>query len=158
MLDEVALGGPEHLDPGFVAGYDRKQGHPEPAEDLAALARQGIGPASTVVDLGAGTGQFALATASRVGRAAVDISPAMLAVLRERAARAGLSNIECVQAGLLSYYHTGPPADAVFTRNALDQLPDFLEGSGTGPDRHAAAARRGGEAARSDLRLPAHRG
>jgi uncharacterized membrane protein len=34
MLDELAHGGPEHLDPAFVAGYERKQGYPDPAEDL----------------------------------------------------------------------------------------------------------------------------
>ena len=33
MLDELAHAGPEHLDPGFVAGYDRKQGYPDPDED-----------------------------------------------------------------------------------------------------------------------------
>lgn len=126
MLDELAHAGAEHLDPRLVAGFDRKQGYPGPAEDLAVLAGLGIGQASTVVDLGAGTGQFALAAARHVGRVvAVDISPAMLAVLRERAATAGLSNVECVQAGFLSYQHPGPPADAVFTRNALHQLPDF---------------------------------
>jgi SAM-dependent methyltransferase len=37
MLDELAHAGPEHLDPAFVAGYDRKQGYPDPAEDLAAF-------------------------------------------------------------------------------------------------------------------------
>jgi len=55
----------------------------------------------------------------------VDISPAMLQLLRERAAAAGVANLECVQAGFLSYQHAGPPADAVYTRNALHQLPDF---------------------------------
>src|SRR5579863_1956330 len=49
----------------------------------------------------------------------------MLAVLAERVARAGVANVECVRAGFLSYQHTGAPADAVFTRNALHQLPDF---------------------------------
>lgn len=126
MLDELAHAGPEHLDPAFVAGFDRKQGYPDPAEDLAALRERGIGRAATVVDLGAGTGQFALAAAPHVGRVvAVDVSPAMLAVLRDRAAGAGLANVECVRAGFLSYEHTGAPADAVFTRNALHQLPDF---------------------------------
>jgi ubiquinone/menaquinone biosynthesis C-methylase UbiE len=126
MIDELAHAGPEHLDPGFVAGYDRKQGYPDPAEDLAVLRDHGIGRASTVVDLGAGTGQFALAVAPEVSRVvAVDVSPAMQAVLRERAAAAGLSNIEWVRAGFLSYQHAGPPADAVFTRNALHQVPDF---------------------------------
>jgi hypothetical protein len=49
----------------------------------------------------------------------------MLGLLRQRAAAAGVANLECVQAGFLSYQHAGPPADAVSTRNALHQLPDF---------------------------------
>jgi SAM-dependent methyltransferase len=125
MLDELAHAGPEHLDPAFVAGYERKQGYPDPAEDLAVLAAHGLDATSTVVDLGAGTGRFSLAAAHRFGQViAVDISPAMLRFLRERAAAAG-GNLQCVQAGFLSYEHAGPPADAVYTRNALHQLPDF---------------------------------
>jgi SAM-dependent methyltransferase len=126
MLDELAHAGPEHLDPDFVAGYERKQGYPDPAEDLAVLAAHGLGATSTVVDLGAGTGRFSLAAARRFGQVtAVDISPAMLAALRERATATGVANLACVQAGFLSYRHAGPPADAVYTRNALHQLPDF---------------------------------
>jgi SAM-dependent methyltransferase len=49
----------------------------------------------------------------------------MLEFLRVRVAAAGVANLECVQAGFLSYQHAGPPADAVYTRNALHQLPDF---------------------------------
>ena len=143
MLDELAHAGREHLDPGFVAGFDRKQGYPDFADDLAVLADFGIGPASTLVDLGAGTGRFALAAAPRVGRVvAVDVSPAMQAVLRGRAARAGLASIECVQAGFLSYQHTGSPADAVFTRNALHQVPDFWKALAL--DRIAQLLRPGG--------------
>jgi SAM-dependent methyltransferase len=126
MLDELAHAGPEHLDPGFVAGFERKQGYPDPAEDLAVLAAHGLDARSTVVDLGAGTGRFALAAAGRFGQVtAVDISPAMLQFLRQRVALAGVTNLVCVQAGFLSYQHAGPPADAVYTRNALHQLPDF---------------------------------
>lgn len=124
--DELAHAGPEHLDPDFVAGYERKQGYPDPAEDLAVLAAHGLDATSTVVDLGAGTGRFALAAARRFGHVtAVDISPAMLDFLRQRAAAAAVTNLACVQAGFLSYQHAGPPADAVHTRNALHQLPDF---------------------------------
>jgi SAM-dependent methyltransferase len=125
--DELSYAGPEHLDPAFVAGYDRKAGYDAGAridvdEDLAALD----GVDGTLVDLGAGTGPLALAAAPGFRRVvAVDVSPAMQHVLRERAAQAGLANIECVRAGFLSYEHTGPPADAVCTRNALHQLPDF---------------------------------
>lgn len=126
LLDESRHAGPEHLDPEFVAGYDRKQGFPDPAPDLAAFAAHGLTPASTLVDLGAGTGRFTLAAAARFRRVvAVDVSPAMLAHLRGRAEAAGLANLECVPAGFLTYRHTGAPADGVFTRNALHQLPDF---------------------------------
>ena len=126
MLDELAHAGPEHLDPACVAGYERKQGYPDPAEDLAVLTAHGLGATSTVVDLGAGTGRFSLGAARRFGQViAVDISAAMLRLLDDRAAAAGIANLRWVQAGFLSYQHAGPPADAVYSRNALHQLPDF---------------------------------
>jgi len=126
MLDELAHAGPEHLEQAFVAGFDRKQGYPDFSADVGALRGAGLGPSGTVVDMGAGTGRFALAAAPFAARVvAVDVSPAMLGVVRSRAAEAGLGNIECVQAGFLSYQHAGPDADAVYTRNALHQLPDF---------------------------------
>lgn len=130
MIDELAYAGPEHLDRDYVAGYDRKAGYESGSrgvdEDLAALAGQGLDGTATVVDLGAGTGPLALAAASEFRRVvAVDVSPAMVRHLSERAAEAGLANLECVRAGFLTYEHTGPPADAVVTRNALHQLPDF---------------------------------
>jgi ubiquinone/menaquinone biosynthesis C-methylase UbiE len=90
------------------------------------LSARGLDATSMVVDLGAGTGRFALAAARRFGQVtAVDISPAMLEVLRVRAATAAVTNLACMQAGFLSYQHAGSPADAVYTRNALHQLPDF---------------------------------
>jgi ubiquinone/menaquinone biosynthesis C-methylase UbiE len=150
MIDEFAHAGPEHLDAAFVAGFDRKQGYPDPAADLAAFREHGVGNASTVVDLGAGTGRLALAAAPHVGRVvAVDVSPAMLALLREQAAKAGLANVECVQAGFLSYTHVGPPADAVYTRNALHQLPDFWKALAL--DRIAKLLRPGGVLRLRDL-------
>jgi len=148
MLDELAHAGPEHLDTAFVAGYDRKQGRPDPAADVAVFAGHGLDASSTVVDLGAGTGQFALAAARRFGRVvAVDVSPAMQRVLRTAAG--GLSNLECVRAGFLSYAHTGPPADGVYTRNALHQLPDFWKAIAL--DRVARMLRPGGVLRLRDL-------
>lgn len=126
MLDELAHAGPEHLDPGFVEGYDQKQVHPVPTDDLAVFATHGLTQTATVIDLGAGTGQFALAAATRFGHVtAVDVSSVMLTLLRDRASAAGLTNLDSVQAGFLTYEHVGPPADGVYTRNALHHLPDF---------------------------------
>jgi SAM-dependent methyltransferase len=141
-LDERALAGAEHLDPQYVRGYDRKAGF-DPTEDVEALRARGVGADSVVVDLGAGTGTFALAVAPFCGRlVAVDVSPAMTAALRERVAQVGRANVTVVEGGFLSYEHEGAPADFVFTRNALHQLPDFWKGIAL--QRIAALLRPGG--------------
>lgn len=125
MLDEMAHAGPEHLDADFIAGYDRKQGNPDPEQDIAAFEAHGLDANSRIADLAAGTGQFAIPAARRFARVtAVDVSPAMLAELRKKAAVAGAANLDIVQAGFLSYA-PGAPLDGVHTRNALHQIPDF---------------------------------
>jgi ubiquinone/menaquinone biosynthesis C-methylase UbiE len=125
FLDELAHAGREHLDPSYVPTYDEKAGT-DPAEDLALLRAQGLSAGDTLVDLGAGTGTFALAAAPFCQRVvAVDVSPVMLNRLREKAAARRVANIECVQAGFLSYRHQGAPADFVYSRHALHHLPDF---------------------------------
>jgi ubiquinone/menaquinone biosynthesis C-methylase UbiE len=126
MLDELAHAGPEHLDEAFISGFDRKQGYPDPAADLAAFEAHGLGSSSLIVDLGAGTGQFAIPAARRFGHViAVDVSPAMLAATRQKAAAAGIATMDFVNAGFLGYAHQGAPADGVYSRNALHQIPDF---------------------------------
>ena len=155
LPDELAHAGLEHLDPAYVAGYDHKSGFDrfpdlDPASDVEALVALGVGPASTVVDLGSGTGRFALRAAERFGRVvAVDVSPAMLAVTRARAAAAAAGNLEVVEAGWLTYEHRGAPADAVYSRNALHQLPDFWKVLAL--DRVAAMLRPGGVLLLRDL-------
>ena len=148
-IDELAHAGAEHLDHDYVAGYDRKAGY-DPTDDVAALARHGLGSDSTVLDLGAGTGTFTMAIAPRCRRVvAVDVSPAMVAALRRRVAGAGLDNVTVVQAGFLSYEHEGPPADVAFSRNALHQLPDFWKAIAL--DRVARAVRPGAVVRLRDL-------
>jgi ubiquinone/menaquinone biosynthesis C-methylase UbiE len=124
-LDEFAHAGPEHLDEVYVEGYDRKAGTDWEAE-VAHLRELGLDETMTLVDLGAGTGGLALAAAPFCRRVvAVDVSPAMLDVVRERATRLGLRNVEVVRAGLLSYEHEGEAADFVYSRHVLHHLPDF---------------------------------
>lgn len=148
-LDERAHAGDEHLEPAYVAGYDRKSAV-DPTGDVELLRGLGLSATSVLVDLGAGSGVFALAVAPFCGRVvAVDVSPAMLAAVREKAERAGCTNIEVVQAGLLTYEHRGEPADVVYSRNVLHHLSDFWKALAL--ERIAALLRPGGVLRLHDL-------
>jgi len=84
----------------------------------------GLTPTSTLVDIGTGTGQFALAVAPWCARVvAVDVSPVLLKALRTNIDDARATNIEVVQAGFLTYVHEGPPGDVVHSRYAMHHLP-----------------------------------
>lgn len=62
-------------------------------------ARRHVGPRTVVVDVGAGTGRFALALAPHAREVvAVDVSAGMLEVLRREADAVGATNIRTVQA------------------------------------------------------------
>ena len=77
------------------------------------LARLRIGPGDTLADIGCGTGFHALRMAEQAPEGlvyAVDIQPAMLDSVRERAAREGLTNVRPVQGTLRD---PGLPAGAV---------------------------------------------
>lgn len=124
LLDEMTSIGRENVDERHVARYDEKEDADAVAE-VRLLQAVGVDPASTVVDLGAGTGQFALAAAEVFERViAVDPSPVMLSRLREKA-RGRSAPLEIVQGGFLTYEHAGEPADLVYSRYALHHLPDF---------------------------------
>lgn len=124
-IDEDEFAGAEHLDVAYVAGYEAKAGF-DPSEDIEILVGHGLGAASSLVDLGAGTGVFTLAAAAHAGRViAVDVSAAMVDVMRGKAASAGADNVEVVLGGFLSYDHAGAAVDFAYSRNALHQLPDF---------------------------------
>lgn len=122
-LDERAHAGLEHLDPAYVAGYDAKtQLDLEAALEL--LRRHGLGPSATLVDFGCGTGLLAVAAASEAGRViGVDPSQAMLEVARSRS-----DAVEWVEAGFLTYEHSGDSPQLVHSRHALHHLPDFWKG------------------------------
>jgi SAM-dependent methyltransferase len=123
--DEMTTAGRENLDPAHVERYDDKEDAGTAAE-VARCLDLGLTPTATVVDLGAGTGQFTLAVAPHCARVvAVDVSPVMLDRLRAKVAAAGLTTVDVVPAGFLSYQHDGGPADLVYSRYALHHLPDF---------------------------------
>jgi ubiquinone/menaquinone biosynthesis C-methylase UbiE len=125
LLDEMASAGRENLDARHVARYDAKE-DAGATNEIVFLEQLGLNAESVVIDIGAGTGQFAIAAAPACARVvAVDVSPVMLNSLRARVNAAQLTNVEVVQAGFLTYEHAGRPADVVYSRYALHHLPDF---------------------------------
>ncbi len=83
-------------------------------------------PDQTALDLGAGTGEFALAAAGHCSKVyAVDLSAGMLRYAGKKASAQKVNNVEFMQGGFLTYEHNGPPLDAVVTQIALHHLPDF---------------------------------
>jgi ubiquinone/menaquinone biosynthesis C-methylase UbiE len=125
-LDERAHAGREHLDEQHARRYDAKE-DARAVEEIALLQEAGVlEPESVVLDVGAGSGQFALAAAEVCERVvAVDVSPVMLARLAEKLDRSDARNVETVCAGFLTYRHAGEPVDLVYSRYALHHLPDF---------------------------------
>jgi SAM-dependent methyltransferase len=125
FIDELTHAGRENLDATHVTSYDGKEdAHAE--GEVALLRRWGLDDRSVLVDFGAGTGQFTVAAAGVCARVlAVDVSDVMLAALRAKVIALGLSNVEVVRAGFLSYQHEGAPVDFVYSRFALHHLPDF---------------------------------
>ena len=124
--DERRHAGREHFDEQHARRYDAKE-DAHAADEIRLLQdARVLRPESSVVDLGAGSGQFALAVAEVCERVvAVDVSPVMLAQLRGKLARSAATNVEVVDAGFLTYRHSGEPADVVYSRYALHHLPDF---------------------------------
>lgn len=76
LLDEVANAGRENLDANHVARYDAKE-DAGAVDEVVLLTGLGLTRESVVIDIGAGTGQFALAAAPACARVvAVDVSTA----------------------------------------------------------------------------------
>jgi ubiquinone/menaquinone biosynthesis C-methylase UbiE len=124
--EETIHAGREHFDEQHTRRYDVKE-DAQADEEVSLLQGLGVLDAGcSVVDLGAGTGQFTLAAAQVCERVvAVDVSPLMLQRLAEKLERCAASNVEVAQAGFLTYRHSGAPADLVYSRYALHHLPDF---------------------------------
>lgn len=125
-FDESKMAGVDFEDTSQVEVYDRNQTVSSSEKEQALVDRLGITAQHTVIDLGAGTGNFAI-QAARTGASvhAVDISQAMLDYAQNKAQKSGATSIKFHRAGFLSYEHQGKLADFVIIKNALHILPDF---------------------------------
>ena len=81
---------------------------------------------STVIDMGTGTGAFALHAAKHCRKVyAVDVSSAMLACCQRKGEEMRLSNVLYCPGSFLTYEHGAEPADAMVSTASLHHLPDF---------------------------------
>lgn len=125
-FDESNMAGVDFEDTAQAEAYDRNQTASTPDKEQDLVTRLGITAEHSVIDLGAGTGNFTLQAAlTGASVHAVDISKTMLTYAQSKAQNAGVTNISFHQAGFLSYEHQGKLADFVVTKNALHILPDF---------------------------------
>jgi cyclopropane fatty-acyl-phospholipid synthase-like methyltransferase len=114
----------DFADPDEVAAYDRRQGT-DTAAERRLVERLGVAAGDVVVEFGCGTGALATAAAEAGATVhAVDVSPAMLAATRARAAHAGVTGLTTHRTGFLTYEHAGPQADWIVSKYALHHLPD----------------------------------
>ena len=113
----------------FVArAYDKYhqtfRDYRQEAEQIVAAL--GLDSSAAVLDMGCGTGAFAIHAAPHYRKIyAVDVAKAMLGRAQRKAKKAGLTNIEFRHGGFLTYEHTDEPVDAIVSVVALHHLPDF---------------------------------
>ncbi|HEY9609965.1 class I SAM-dependent methyltransferase [Allocoleopsis sp.] len=126
FYNEFQQSGVDFEDTARVEAYDHNQRSSSEEAERELVERLGISAGHIVIDLGAGTGTFAI-QASKVGARvhAVDVSPTMLAYAQKKVHAMNAQNIQFHHAGFLSYEHQGEPADFIVTKAAFHHLPDF---------------------------------
>jgi ubiquinone/menaquinone biosynthesis C-methylase UbiE len=108
---------------GALEAPERRQ-----SQDPGVLwTRVGLARGATVVDVGAGTGFFAVAAARRVGHEgrvyAVDLSEPLVELLRERRDRESLPQLRPLRNTLTSIPLPSEVADVVLLANVLHDIP-----------------------------------
>lgn len=125
IYDESRQVGVDFENANEVAQYDTKQGSNRDDEHKL-VERLCIMPGQVVVDLGCGTGSFALEAARAGARVrTIDVSTTMLEFLNGAASREGLSDLQVECAGFLTFETALNSFDTVVSRYALHHLPDF---------------------------------
>ena len=127
-FDEVKSCGAKFNSFVYAGKYDKQHSkfrdYEKESEEIMSLLA--LEPQGTVMDMGCGTGAFAINAASYFKKVyAVDISQAMLKCARRKAKKDGLKNLEFCHGGFLTYRHCAEPVDAVVSTLALHHLPDF---------------------------------
>jgi putative AdoMet-dependent methyltransferase len=131
QYDEMKQIGRDYGDLAEVEAYDVRHGkfRDVEKENERILEKLRLKPEHIVIDLGTGTGAFALQAARICKKVyAVDVSRVMLEYAKMKAERTGVKNITFRRGGFLTYPHGDPPVDAIVTNTAFHHLPDFWKG------------------------------
>jgi ubiquinone/menaquinone biosynthesis C-methylase UbiE len=128
QYDEMKHAGVDYNSPAQVEAYDinHQKFRNYQKQTEAIIQTLELGLEHTVIDMGAGTGAFAL-HAARYCKIiyAVDVSKAMLDYARQKAEKAGIKNIVFCHGGFLTYEHRAELVDAMVCVGVLHHIPDF---------------------------------
>ena len=125
--DEFHQAGVDYQRKEVAGRYDTRHGNFRDfaAEAARMIERTGLATTDRLIDFGCGTGAYTLELARHCRSVdAVDPSAPMLDVLAEKIERAKIANVTLHHAGVLTYRHSGEPADAALSSIALHHLPD----------------------------------
>ena len=128
QYDEMKLTGVDFNSNEFTEKYDE---HHQKIRDFKKETEErikllGLDKESTVIDMGCGTGAFAINAASYYKKIyAIDVSQMMINHARKKANKAGIDNIEFHNGGFLTYRHYDEPADGIVCTLVLHHLPDL---------------------------------
>ena len=120
--------GTDYADAKEVEAYDaRMQNLRNIGEEIEKiLTAINIEQEQILLEIGCGTGEFAIAAAGRCRKViAADVSIPMLEFARRKAEKRNVKNIEFHNAGFLTFEHSGEPVNAVVSQLTLHHLPDF---------------------------------
>lgn len=128
QYDEMKQTGVDYTDLNEVTAYDERMAKlrniKKETDNIIKLLD--IGPEDTIIEFGAGTGEFALEAAQHCKKViAIDVSENMLRYAGKKSKERKIQNIDFRQGGFLTYRHIGKPADIVIAQLALHHLPDF---------------------------------
>jgi putative AdoMet-dependent methyltransferase len=128
QYDETIQVGTDYSDHNGVRDYDE---HMQKLRNVAIEANGigkalGLSPDSTLWEIGTGTGECALALASKCKHVyATDVSPAMLEYAGQKAEQRQIHNVTFKAGGFLSGFRPEHQVDGIVSQFALHHLPDF---------------------------------
>lgn len=131
QFDEMEQVGKDYADISEVQAFDafHEKLRNVVKENESILELLSIQEHHSIIDIGAGTGAFAIHAAAYSREVyAVDVSQSMLDYAKEKATERGLSNIVFCHGGFLTYQHASDPVDCIVTSLALHHLPDVWKG------------------------------